>query len=64
QVESSLPSAACLIVAAPTEPYTADEFQAVKEFVSEGRILLLFYDPASEFNDAQAPLWPINSLAN
>jgi hypothetical protein len=64
QVESSLESAACLIVAAPTEPYTADEFQAVKEFVSDGRVLLLFYDPAAEFNDAQAPVWPINSLAN
>jgi hypothetical protein len=63
-VESSLPSAGCLIVAAPTEPYSADEFQAVKEFVREGRILLMFYDPASEFNDAQSPLRPINSLAN
>ena len=64
QVESSLESAACLIVAAPTEPYTADEFQAIKEFVSDGRVLLMFYDPAAEFNDAQAPVWPINSLAN
>jgi hypothetical protein len=64
EVESSLPSAACLIVAAPTKPYTAEEFQAVKEFVSSGRLLLLFYDPATEFNAPTSSVWPINSLAN
>ncbi|UCH57612.1 MAG: S49 family peptidase [Candidatus Bathyarchaeota archaeon] len=64
ELESSLEAAACLIVAAPTEPYDREEFQVVNEFVEKGRILLMLYDPAAEFNDAQAPLRPINSLAN
>ena len=33
-VEDSLESAATLIIAAPTEPYTADEFQAIDDFVN------------------------------
>ena len=63
-VEDSLASAATLIIAAPTEPYTADEFQAIDDFVKQGRLLLFFYDPATEFNDAQDPLRAINSIAN
>jgi protease-4 len=63
-VEDSLSSAACLVIAAPTETYTSDEFQVIDGFVKQGRLLLFFYDPATEFNDAQNPLRPINSLAN
>jgi protease-4 len=63
-VEESLAAAGCLIIAAPTETYTADEFQVIDDFVKQGRLLLFFYDPATEFNDAQDPLRPINSIAN
>ena len=63
-VEDSLASAATLIIAAPTESYTADEFQAIDDFVKQGRLLLFFYDPATEFNNAQDPLRAINSIAN
>jgi hypothetical protein len=63
-VEDSLASAACLIIAVPTETYTADEFQVIDDFVKQGRLLLFFYDPATEFNDAQNPLRAINSIAN
>jgi protease-4 len=63
-VEDSLASAATLIIAAPTESYTADEFQAIDDFVKQGRLLLFFYDPATEFNDAQDSLRAINSIAN
>jgi len=64
RVEDSLASAATLIIAAPTEAYTADEFQVIDDFVKQGRLLLFFYDPATEFNDARDPLRPINSIAN
>jgi len=64
EVEEALDQAACLIVAAPTTPYTFEEFEVINEFVRKGRLLLLFYDPASEYNDAEAPLQPVNSLAN
>jgi protease-4 len=63
-VEDSLASAACLIIAAPTETYTADEFQVIDDFVKQGRLLLFFYDPAIEFHDNGDHLRPINSLAN
>ena len=63
-VEDSLASAACLIIAAPTETYSADEFQVIDDFVKQGRLLLFFYDPATEFNDNGDPLRPINSIAN
>ncbi|MGD2142497.1 MAG: S49 family peptidase, partial [Candidatus Bathyarchaeota archaeon] len=64
EVEEALPAAAALVVAAPIEPYTFDEFQIIKEFVSKGRVLFMFYDPASEYNGAASPTFAINSLAN
>ena len=63
-VEDSLTSAAALIIAAPTETYTHEEFQVIDDWVKQGRLLLFFYDPASEFNDDGDPLRPINSIAN
>ena len=64
EVEVSLASAAALIIAAPTEVYSYDEFQTIKDFVANDRILLMFYDPALEYNDATSSILPINSLAN
>jgi len=63
-VEAALKSAACLIVAAPTQPYSNDELKAIEGFVGKGRMLLLFFDPSSEFVDASTMLGPMNSLAN
>ena len=64
QLESALQSASCLIVAAPTEFYSYDEFKAIDEWAKEGRVLLLFSDPSGEFTDVPELLGPINSLAN
>jgi hypothetical protein len=63
-VENSLASASCLIIAAPTETYTAEEFKVIDDWVRQGRLLLFFYDPTTEFNDDGDPLRPINSIAN
>jgi protease-4 len=63
-VEDSLASAACLIIAAPTETYTLEEFKVIDDFIKQGRLLLFFYDPATEFNDNEDTLRPINSIAN
>lgn len=63
-VEDSLESASCLVVAAPTEPYTEDEFKAIEEFLGKRRILMMFFDPSSEYIDVATLLGPINSLAN
>jgi len=63
-VESALDEASGLIVAAPTEAYSSEEREKVEEFVADGRLLLLFSDPASEYMEVPALLGPINSLAN
>jgi protease-4 len=63
-VEKALNSSACLVVAAPTEPYSKDEYRAIERFVNQGRILLMLFDPSAEFIDEQALLGPVNSLAN
>jgi len=62
-VNSSLASASGLIIAAPTEPYSAKERERIKEFVEDGRMLLLFSDPAMEYLEVPALLGPINSMA-
>lgn len=63
-VEKALNSSACLVVAAPTERYSKDEYRAIERFVNKGRILLMLFDPSAEFIDEQALLGPVNSLAN
>ena len=64
EVDSALDYASGLIVAAPTKAYSSEECKRVKEFVGEGRLLLMFFDPASEYLEIPALLGPINSLAN
>ena len=64
EVEGALDASSCLIVAAPTQSYSLEEFRAIEDFVNQGRMLLMFYDPAAEFSKATSPLGPINSLAN
>jgi hypothetical protein len=64
EVEGALDASSCLIVAAPTQSYSLEEFRAIEDFVNQGRMLLLFYDPAAEYSQSTSPLGPINSLAN
>lgn len=63
ELETGLKTASCLMVAAPTRAYTKDEFKTIEEFVNKGRMLLMFFDPSSEFVDSTALLGPMNSLA-
>jgi len=65
---SALANATCLIVAAPTRPYSESEVRDVEGFVRRGGVLLLLYDPAYEYLGEQALrsfiVGPINSLAS
>ncbi|MBS7637489.1 S49 family peptidase, partial [Candidatus Bathyarchaeota archaeon] len=63
-VDSSLETASALIIAAPTLDYSKREVDRISKFVGEGRILLLFSDPSSEFLSPSSLLGPINSVAN
>ncbi|MBS7652155.1 MAG: S49 family peptidase [Candidatus Bathyarchaeia archaeon] len=63
-VDSSLENASALIIAAPTLDYSRKEVDRISKFVGEGRILLLFSDPSSEFLSPSSLLGPINSVAN
>jgi hypothetical protein len=63
-VEEALDAASCFIVAAPRKDYSLEEFRAIEDFVDDGRMLLMFYDPAVEFSEYTSALGSINSLAN
>jgi len=63
EVNSSLVSASGLIVAAPTESYSAKEREMIKEFVEDDRLLILFSDSAAEYLEIPSLLGPINSIA-
>jgi len=63
-LESAMGNASALIIAAPTKPYSSEEGKRIEEFVDNGRMLLLFFDPASEYLKIPALNGPINSLAN
>ncbi|MCD6470416.1 hypothetical protein J7L29_06420, partial [Candidatus Bathyarchaeota archaeon] len=66
-VESQLNNASALLVAAPTSIYSADEIEAIKEFLAKGGMLILLFDPAGEFIGTQGLyagiIAPINSLS-
>jgi ClpP class serine protease len=65
-LDSRLKNASCLIIASPTEIYSDDEIQRIMRFVEEGRLLLIFYDPAWEHIGISGLIGgviaPINSL--
>ena len=66
-LDSRLDNASCLIVASPTETYSMEESDRIVKFVKEGRLLLLFFDPAWEYIGMsgllQGIIAPINSLS-
>ena len=64
EVESALDRSSCLLVAAPTLAYSKDEYKVIDDFIDQGRMLLMFFDPSTEFVGEQALLGPVNSLAN
>ena len=64
EIEAGLESAACLIIAAPTRFYSADEFELIDAWLKKGRMLILLYDPSIEYNDNVLLNSPINSIAN
>jgi len=63
ELESALNNASALIVASPTEPYSVEESERVEEFVDDGRMLLLFFDPTVEYVEIPALFGPINFLS-
>ncbi len=63
-LDSALGNASTLIIAAPTLEYSQREVERISSFVGEGRLLLLFSDPSSEFTSVSSLLGPINSVAN
>lgn len=67
EVEGALRDAVCLVVAAPTRPYSEAEVKRIEEFVRKGGILLLLFDPSYEYIGPQGlsnfVVAPINSLA-
>lgn len=67
ELESSLSNSTCLIVAAPTLPYTGKEVERVERFVKEGGVLILLFDPSIEYVGLEGIsayiTAPINTLA-
>ena len=63
-VKNSLEFANCLVICAPTEYYSYEEYQAIKNFTDSGKMLILFSDASSEFLSSKTIQGPINSLAN
>jgi len=67
-VEEELRNATCLVVGAPAKPYSEAEGRRVEEFVKNGGVLLLLFDPSYEYLGTQGLLnfvvAPINSLAS
>jgi len=66
-LKSKLDAASCLIIASPTEIYSAEEIERIVGFVKEGKLLILFFDPAWEYIGtmglSQGIIAPINSLS-
>jgi protease-4 len=62
-LESKLDSAAGVIVAAPTTPYSEEQVERLKSFVRSGKVLVIIYDPAAEYVKIPDLSWPANSLS-
>lgn len=64
KVNKSLGQGTTLIIAAPTEYYTWEEYEVIQKFVQDGNMLILMADGSAEFQSNTALMGPINSLAN
>ena len=63
-IETALDQATCLIVANPTEYYSHSQYIAIRDFLRDGKMLIIFYDPSSDFNELPGLNGYVNSLAN
>lgn len=63
-IENALDYASCLVIAAPRERYTYEEFEVIDKFVSEGNLLVLLSDASAEFLTPSTLQGPMNSIAN
>jgi len=63
ELRPALANASCLIVASPTQAYSTEEVRSIEDFVDDGKLLLLFFDPASEYVEVSALSAPINSVS-
>jgi len=63
KLNSTLNNASCLIIASPINDYSMEEVERIKDFVNNGGMLLLFFDPAAEYVEKQVLFGPINSIS-
>ncbi|MCL7394258.1 MAG: S49 family peptidase [Thaumarchaeota archaeon] len=64
ELGDKLRNSTALIIALPMISYSRDEVEDVRRFVQDGGILILIYDPASEYSKAPESVKVINSIAN
>jgi ClpP class serine protease len=64
ELRERLHNSTSLIIALPMISYSREEVEDVRRFVENGGILLLLYDPASEYSKAPESVKVINSIAN
>ena len=64
ELRDKLQNSTALIIALPMISYSRDEVEDVRRFVQNGGILILLYDPASEYSKTPESVKVINSIAN
>ena len=64
ELRGRLQNSTALIIALPMISYSRDEVEDVRRFVKNGGILILLYDPASEYSKTPESVKVINSIAN
>jgi hypothetical protein len=64
ELRERLHNSTSLIIALPMISYSREEVEDVRRFVENGGILLLLYDPASEYSKAPESVKVVNSIAN
>jgi protease-4 len=63
-VEKALDYAVCLIVVAPTQHYSFDQYEAIQKFMQKGNMVVLFSDASTEFLSTSQMQGPMNSLSD
>ncbi len=64
ELRERLRNTTALIIALPMTSYSRGEIEDVKRFVGDGGILVLLYDPATEYSRSPEYIKAINSIAN